>query len=352
MAQDINKPRIYSIQALRGIAAFMVVVAHAIEHGPTLSGNSVIITGRFGVEIFFIISGLVIMLSAGQGTFSPKEFIIRRLWRVVPLYWLTTFMLTAITIFKPSILKTSVFEMEYFIKSLFFIPSPLPGSLDWRPIFKLGWTLNYEIFFYALMAMTFWCKSYKIRAFVMVFVLSIFLVGSVFFDDKESILSYYFNLNILPFIIGVTLAFISPKKFIDIHRNAKIILALIAVVMTIMLYQMPYKSTKLIFGHIIMALSAGSIVVTFLSFEGKKYASFFKWCGDISYSLYLTHMFILGIAWAIIGRIDLLQDGFLNGAAIFAMIAASLLIADLVYRFVEKPLLRLIGSSANKAKSA
>ena len=76
-----------SIQILRGVAAGLVVIAHVIEHADWVSGDPVLITGRFGVDIFFVISGFIITYITGDGPFDPKVFAIRRIFRVVPLYW-------------------------------------------------------------------------------------------------------------------------------------------------------------------------------------------------------------------------------------------------------------------------
>ena len=79
------KQTFYSIQALRGLAASLVVIAHIFEHPSRGDANALLLTGRFGVEIFFIISGFVMTHVAGEGAFSPGPFAVRRIMRIVPL---------------------------------------------------------------------------------------------------------------------------------------------------------------------------------------------------------------------------------------------------------------------------
>src|ERR1700675_3528856 len=92
-----NDKTVYGVQALRAIAALMVVLVHSIylwhtrilhEPDPRYWMN-----GAAGVDIFFVISGLVMTLSLpGMSRFKHKArvFLWRRITRIVPLYWFAT----------------------------------------------------------------------------------------------------------------------------------------------------------------------------------------------------------------------------------------------------------------------
>ena len=55
---------------------------------------------------------------------------------------------------RSTLFKTTTADAKHLLLSLLFIPAPDPqAASDWRPLFKLGWTLNYEMFFYALFAL-------------------------------------------------------------------------------------------------------------------------------------------------------------------------------------------------------
>ncbi len=154
------KQTFYSIQALRGLAASLVVIAHIFEHPSRGDPNALLLTGRFGVEIFFVISGFVMTHVAGEGAFSPGAFAVRRIMRIVPLYWVCTLLVFAVALVAPALFKTTTADVKHLVLSLFFIPAPDPqAASDWRPLFKLGWTLNYEMFFYAALLLLFWCRQ-------------------------------------------------------------------------------------------------------------------------------------------------------------------------------------------------
>jgi len=335
--------QLYSIQALRGLAAFLVVFAHSIEHGPGHATNAVMLTARFGVDIFFVISGLVVLLAAGPGQFAPIDFMKRRLWRVAPLYWATTLFVALTAIIVPKIFLTTTFDLRYLVNSLLFIPDARPGSLDWRPLFKLGWTLNYEMFFYGLIALTFWCRSLVLRGQILVTTLVGLMIYAAFVPAR-SFSAFYASYNLLPFIAGVALAMLVPQRIAKLPKSTRVVGLVIAIAATVAFYQTPFPDTKLLRGHILMGAAAFMIVAGALSLEYKiRGVAWFKWCGDVSYSLYLTHMFVIGAGWAVLKRLEIGGSSVAGYVAIACMIATALVVADLTYRFVERPLLRAIG---------
>lgn len=79
--------KLESIQVLRGIAASMVVIMHAwgvstLQQQP----HNPVRLGAAGVDLFFVISGFIMAtISAGK---TPREFLIDRLWRIYPIWWI------------------------------------------------------------------------------------------------------------------------------------------------------------------------------------------------------------------------------------------------------------------------
>lgn len=82
--------KLWSIQGLRFAAALLVVWVHAVERTFAitgqygLTGNAGALLGRCGVDIFFVISGLIITRTAAG--LSPRTFVRRRAIRILPLY--------------------------------------------------------------------------------------------------------------------------------------------------------------------------------------------------------------------------------------------------------------------------
>ena len=78
--------RISSLEALRFLAALCVVLYHI----PTIG------LGAFGVDVFFIISGYVMMLSTAKGS---ELFLLKRAIRIIPVYWIATLGVFFMTVF-------------------------------------------------------------------------------------------------------------------------------------------------------------------------------------------------------------------------------------------------------------
>ena len=148
------------IQALRAVAAFAVVFGHSInfvwrEHGVLPSAVEEF-QGAVGVDLFFVISGFVMMISSPRLLRRPhptRIFLWRRVLRVVPLYWLlTTVKLLTLVVF-PSASIHGLPSMGNAVASFLFLPSRNPSG-EIRPVIPLGWTLNFEMLFYVLFACT------------------------------------------------------------------------------------------------------------------------------------------------------------------------------------------------------
>ena len=102
---------------LRGLAALSVLVTHALQW-PLAEMNIVLLkTGRLGVDVFFVISGFIITTIAGDGRFDPKQFLVRRAFRIVPAYWAATFLITILAIAIPTQLRTTIPTTEGLIRT-------------------------------------------------------------------------------------------------------------------------------------------------------------------------------------------------------------------------------------------
>jgi exopolysaccharide production protein ExoZ len=330
----------YSIQALRGLAASLVVIAHIFEHPSRGDPNALLLTGRFGVEIFFVISGFVMTHVAGEGTFSPGAFATRRILRIVPLYWACSILLFAVALAAPSLFKTTTADLKQLILSLFFIPAPDPQApTDWRPLFKLGWTLNYEMFFYAALLALAWCRRRIQRSIILTAALGSLILVSFVIPPKQGILAFYANIALIPFLVGVWMAEFSAM-FERIPRSGIVALIAASALSVAWLYQVPFETLRDLGGHLVMTLAATLLVATGLSCESRfPRRGFMQMVGDSSYSLYLTHMFVVGAAWAAIERLDLPK--LLHWGATPLIAGAALLVAYASFRVIETPFNRL-----------
>src|SRR5262249_47851617 len=138
---------IYNIHLLRALAALAVVYFHVTsDAGLQLPVN----IGAHGVDVFFVISGFII---AYIGARSPDGFLVRRLIRIVPFYWAATLVVFAVALLYPHVMRTTQADFAQLVYSLLFIPreTPYAGML---PTLILGWSLNYEMYFYVLFALS------------------------------------------------------------------------------------------------------------------------------------------------------------------------------------------------------
>ena len=152
-----------SIQALRGLAALFVVFQHV----------RFLNFGAFGVDIFFCISGFMIMFTTEKST---KYFFRKRLIRILPLYYLMTFGTYAMLLFFPSMFQQTRHNLSYLVKSLLFIPFDIGGGII-QPLVRIGWTINCEMLFYLLFFIAFHI-SMKYRGLICSAFLAV-LVGAV-----------------------------------------------------------------------------------------------------------------------------------------------------------------------------
>jgi exopolysaccharide production protein ExoZ len=153
------------VQVLRFAAAMLVVVMHitqAISIHITGTGPSHYWgAGSAGVDIFFVISGFVMAMStsslpaAGPARLPQLSaawvFMRRRLLRIAPLYWFYTLLKVALLLAMPALAARSSVEPGHLAASLFFIPAMSPWGLV-QPTLPVGWTLNFEMLFYAVFA--------------------------------------------------------------------------------------------------------------------------------------------------------------------------------------------------------
>ncbi len=148
---DFHEDRYQSIQTLRGIAALFVI----LEHIRFLN------CGAFGVDIFFCISGFMIMLTTHKDT---RFFFRKRLIRILPLYYIMTLFTWTVLVLFPGMFEQTTPQPVFLIKSLLFIPFDIGGGIL-QPLMRIGWTVNCEMFFYLLFFISFHI-SHKFRGLI------------------------------------------------------------------------------------------------------------------------------------------------------------------------------------------
>lgn len=311
---------IANIQALRAVAATLVIFQHIL----------IVLLGSFGVDIFFVISGFVI---AYVGTSErPDEFLLKRLFRIVPLYWLGTFAVLAIAGVAPSLLNSTTANVTELIKSLFFIPYVKDNGLT-HPLLFLGWTLNYEMFFYAIFAFALTFGARRAPVVATAIIASLVLVGLLLPIETEP-LRFWMRPIMLEFLFGVWI-FVGWQEGIKLQIDPRSALAIGAALLVLMGWEESRKSFDWI-EPLSFGIPAATIVVLALACEGKlKVPVALLAIGDASYSLYLFHPYLVYPAQKIISHFT--PNPLAIVLAIPFMVAASIALALASYRIIERP---------------
>lgn len=195
---DFHNRRFDSIQALRGITALFIV----LEHIRFLN------CGAFGVDIFFCISGFMIMLSTHKDT---QRFLTKRLIRILPLYYVMSVGTFMLLVLFPGMFEQSRANPVFLLKSLLFLPFDIGGGVL-QPLMRIGWTVNCEIFFYLL----FLCAmklSHRYRGLLCALFLSATAAAAAVLPSPPDFLAFYGNPVMLEFIFGILGYYIARKLY-------------------------------------------------------------------------------------------------------------------------------------------
>lgn len=340
-----------NIQALRALAAILVVVGHAAQETQAIAG----IVGRpaadlsfmywgLGVDIFFVISGFIMVYTSADLFGRPgawRIFLHRRLTRIVPLYWLLTTALLLGSLAAPRLLNVPIDDWRHVLASYLFIPSlRAPGEI--RPVMALGWTLNMEMLFYVLFAAAL-ALPYRagLRALSLVIV-TLALIGLIV-QPTQVQLAFWTQSIVLEFLFGCLLA-AAYRRGARLTPAAGVLIGLLG--MAGMLRFSIFED-RLIMPDAIRWGVPALLVVAAASLTQASTARAMIWLaaiGNASYSLYLIHPFVLrpmrNVWIATVGDAVPLMS-FVAVATLLSIVAGAVL-----YRCVERPLLRLVNGRA------
>ena len=320
------KNTIYSIQFLRGFAAALVLLTHVrLETGLSMYGGA-------GVDLFFVISGFVIYFVTES---DKSNFLIKRVIRVVPLYWLATFCVAAVAIAAPSLLKNAEFSLQHLLLSLFFVPH-WTTTQEFQPLLGLGWTLNFEMMFYLLFAIAMRISHRHRFEIASSLVVALMLLATLAVPEGAGFgLEFYKSPLMLEFIIGMAIA----KAFLAYRNQFStsqpfLMISLSMVSFLLMTAVLPFDDRILDHGLIAAFLLAACLAgeALFASKGWLKRLSVIS--GEMSYSLYLLHIYVL----AVLSRL-LHLEGWMLWVLSFTLIPA---LAWLTYHTVELTATRML----------
>ena len=379
--------RIKSLDSIRGIAAFIVLLGHCYISSQALQDdiNTAIIglelpfkylvkffvkfitAGRSGVILFFVLSGFVLTLSLLRKKQTYKEYLLSRFFRLYPVLFISIIIsyISHIIIGYNSTSWFSGWYQSYIAKPIPLSFNNLLGHLALTGISKEHiflnnpvWSLVYEarisiVFPFMLLLLM---KKNKWIIISLGFLIS--LLSTLFllittdiapkgymektFIDTLATTGYY----CVFFLIGILLALKHEQTQILVHKfpiTVKILLLILSVCCFIYTRDLvDFNSLIIDYFHMV-----GAVIIIALSAGWNGLANFlcipvFLWLGRVSYSLYLTHWIILYSVFELFGdRLNYLE-------IITIIITVSLIFAELIARFVEYPCISLGKSLLNK----
>ena len=291
------------IQVLRLFAALLVVLAHTTQMmndrmsvGPGIWEN-----GTAGVDVFFVISGFVMALTASQlrdRTDGWRDFLTRRVVRVMPMYWIATTLKIGMIIAIPAMARHAVLAPGHLIASYLLVPWPNPQG-NVFPILTVGWTLTFEMLFYGLVAAALFLRKSPLAfctiVFSLVAVLGLLLntTSPVTRDTSAPMLAVRALLDplVIEFILGMAIAKFLKRPLLPFWLTGALLLAATA---TLLLGDGHGNWRAFAWG--IPAATVVACTVQLESFIRPWAPNWLLQQGDASYSLYLFHPFILPIA--------------------------------------------------------
>ena len=357
--QSAGRVPLIGIQYLRAIAAIFIVYYHSIGQIPNyvqpflryfLGGTHL----TNGVDVFFVISGFIMLVASRRST--PGDFLMRRIIRIIPLYWALTLLIAGLVALKPALFRSTVLNTQYLVKSILFIPYPSYQSRGFFfPLLVPGWSLNYEMFFYVVFSLSLFAPVGR-RVTIIGSSFLIFYVFGVYFLNRlgpqaqeSSVISFYASLHLFEFWSGMLIADFHLRGLLKWPPYIGWLLLAVSFVMLLTGLPIDLESRPALQFFIENLMPSATLLLAVVSLENS--SCFPQWprlafLGDASYSLYLTHIFSLGLARIVWIKLGLQHESILLAGAfgVWAM-ALSVVLASLTYRFLETPTQKLLLST-------
>ncbi|MFC3124278.1 acyltransferase family protein [Pseudoroseomonas globiformis] len=348
-------PFLHSIQVLRGLAALAVALFHLQLDIATRLGLPDALpdlaVGAAGVDVFFVVSGVVMVLSSDRLFGQPgaaRSFMARRAIRLVPLYWLTTVFALASA---PQVREQTT--LPVLAAALAFIPWPDAGGAT-LPVHAIGWTLNYEMFFYVLFATALALPRRQAVASLMLLLVALIAAGLALRPQNPA-LQFWTAPIIGEFALGMAIG-LAHREGLRLPRPAA--WGLVAAGLALFLIQaapaathlMPPAERALTFGLPAALLVAGAVLRAPVQ-HPLPFSRFLAWLGDASYSLYLTHPFVIALARRVAQAGGLDPTPWVWAYAALVLVGC-ILVAAVCHALFERPVTRALRGFGGQPRPA
>ncbi|WP_173270847.1 acyltransferase family protein [Thiosulfatimonas sediminis] len=314
--------KVHSIQLLRGVASLLVLIVHAFYKEEVYGEGQLgrFLYGNIGVDIFFIISGFVMLYTLNSNK-SASQFLIKRAIRILPVYWATLSIVIVVYLLFPSMVNGG--RESSVVGSIFLIP------MDALFLNQNAWTLTFEFIFYFVFATVFIFNG-QFRVWgVVVILIALVIIGQIYTFDLALLRALTSSL-LIEFLYGFVLyAFF--MKFNDAQKIALILILFLAVFL-LQFVEVPSEYRMISLG--IPALFICTIVVYLEKYIARFFWRISDFFGDISYSLYLVHPMTLFASAVVLSYLGI-SDPFIF---LLALLITSIFAGWFTFTYIEQPL--------------
>jgi len=338
------------IQMLRGVAALLVVFTHAryamLNTPDWPLANQLLLPGAMGVDLFFIISGFIMCYSTAgaRGDWrSVLSFLVRRFARVWPAYAVVT--LVFVVMFYSRHYFDDAYNVHTLLRSLAMLPVDPKAAPYFAVSFPLGWTLEFEMYFYLVFAASMLFKRLRWFTLVSWVLLSVIVIplGRRGFDlDVTAYLQYhsaYMAIVTSPFVLeflaGVAIAWLYRAGWFRL-RSEVVAWHILGLGVGFALWS-AYSNVVFMHGPMHWGWPLALMVLSMaLASKTVDIATppLLLWLGSISYSLYLTHMLTQHAVTSVLEKLALAPYAHTWGF-VFLSSCLALPVAALSQRYLE-----------------
>lgn len=322
----------YSLHQLRALAALLVVISH-IPITNRIVGSGI---GGFAVCIFFILSGFLLVHTTKEST---ECYLVKRIIRIVPLYYIFITFTYIIFLLKPNFFHSVDGTLLNLFKSFFFIPYVNSSGIV-RPILDVGWAILPEIWF-SIIYFIVYKLCYKKRFIITVTI--ILNIGILFFIFREnySIFNQYWQ-SCIYFSIGMIINMFYKENFHEFPNSNLNNLILNNLNYFIFLFLGVFYSKILLIGYSFISFFIPTICFLYFLLIDNKYNldKFSVLLSRISYSLFLSHQFVIKGIDRLIYNIN--NISFISIILMTFSIMFSIWCAYNIYNYVEKVITRFL----------
>lgn len=334
---------LYNLHLLRVIAALGVVYFHTTSTaGLGLDWD----VGSRGVDVFFVISGFIITYI---GTGKPQHFFRRRLIRVVPFYWGATLVVFGVAAIAPHLFRTTTASLPHLASSLAFIPRLNTTTGEMMPTLLLGWSLNFEMFFYVLFALGLAIAPQRAPGFCVAAIVIFFGAAHTFTTHNDAI-NFYARPIVLEFCYGVAVyyifAWVSERKAaLEKVTALKYLLALVFAGGLVTIAVLEHHYGERLPRHIAAGIPAFFIVLSALLLERLYKVTTSNrvvyLLGESSYIIYLVHPYIVfTVLRLLVKNADLPTPAL--AALIVGLLVLTSAISVAIHVWFEKPVMAFL----------